>query len=220
MKFLHFLALIAGFTTPAVSETLKTGAIYFDSEHTLQEVLKLSNEKDNEALNRLIANHHVSTKLSEDTDIQIYLAGPTPESPAEFRFINSPTTYWTLTKFIEGLQPTPTSTETFIPNPNPTPNTPTSNATPTPTPAPLPTPVKTDVAIQERKEPSEAETPSPPLRKQYRRVKEGHSNDEGVPESEKVWHQVNGHWKWYPKSREATKKATPVPRFGPVYPGE
>ena len=176
-----FLALVAiGFPMAAFGETLISGAIYFDSENTLQEVLRLSGEKNNEAIGRLVDAHHVSTKVTENADIQVYLAGPGPTSPAEFRFTNNPTTYWTLTKFIEGIRVTYIPTPTPItpppatipvalptPTPNSTPNTP--NATPRTTPTPTPTPSpKPAIALRERED--LPEDSSPPPRKHHRRT--------------------------------------------------
>ena len=207
----YFLAAAAiGFSISALGETLIPGAIYFDSENTLQEVLRLSEVKDNTALGQLVESHHISTNVTENAPILLYLAGPNPESPAEFRFNNNPTTYWTLTKFIEGIRvtPNPTNSETaFTPVvlPSPTPNsTPTPTPTPTPTtPIPTPTP-KSVVAFAEREGTPDSENSPPPLRK-HRRAKEHYSsshppsNDDEVPNDLKVWHQVNGHWKWYVK---------------------
>ena len=69
-----------GFSIPALGETLVSGAIYFDSENTLEEVVKLSELKDNDTLGRLVAAHHVNPKLTEDTEILLYLAGPSRKS--------------------------------------------------------------------------------------------------------------------------------------------
>ena len=215
--------VIVGFTTTGLGETLVSGAIYFDSENTLQEVLKLSDAKDNTALGQLVESHHVSVKTTEPTTIQIYLAGPNPESPAEFRFINNPTTYWTLTKFIEGIRVTPNAapnSTTFMPVvlPSPTPN-----PTPTPTPTPIPTPIPKSVvtSIAEREGLPGAEDSPTPLRK-HRRAREHSSshppsNDDEVPNDQKVWHLVNGRWKWYVKRPEAPS-ASPAPRALPVQP--
>jgi hypothetical protein len=224
MKFasLGSLLSLVIFSTPVFGETLASGAIYFDSENTLQEVFRFSGEADNAALGRLIASHHVSDKLPENADIFLYLAGPNPESPAEFRFINNPTTYWTLTKFIQGIRVAPSATDVNIPVvaiPTPTPNV-LPNATPTPTPLPSPTPTpKSAVASAEREEPSDSETSPPPLlRKHHARVKlkeRPPSTDDDVPDSEKVWHQVNGHWKWYQKRHEVRRALAPTESFPP-----
>jgi hypothetical protein len=228
-----FAPVVVGFATPALGETLISGAIYFDSENTMQEVLKLSGDKDNEALGQLLSAHHVSDKTTEPTPIQLYLAGPNPESPAEFRFINNPTTYWTLTKFISGIRVTPNSAPNptaFIPVVIPSP-TPTLNPTPTPTPTkPIPTPTpRSVVAIRER-EASDSEDSPPPLRKHHRvreREREHYSlthppsNDDEMPNDRKVWHLVDGHWKWYekrPNLPSTTAIASPVPRALPVQP--
>jgi hypothetical protein len=229
-SFLTLLApLIVGFATTGLSETLVSGAIYFDSENTLREVLRLSELKDNNALGQLVASHHVSEKIVDNTDIQLYLAGPNPESPAEFRFVNNPTTYWTLTKFIEGIRvtPNPNSEAAFTPVviPSPTPNsTPTPTPTPTLTSTPTPTPTpKSVVALAEREGTPDPENPPPP--RKHHRTREHFSsshppsNDDEVPNDRKVWHTVNGHWKWYVKRpEENVPTAVPVPRALPVAP--
>ncbi len=105
--------LITLFATsvPVFADTLAKGSVYFDSQKTLEEVVKLSAEKDNESILKLINNGHVSQRTDSDKDIIVTIAGLTPESPAEFRFLTGPTTYWTLTKFVtKSVEPAPTPT--------------------------------------------------------------------------------------------------------------
>ncbi|MBV9645401.1 MAG: hypothetical protein JO334_17725 [Verrucomicrobia bacterium] len=94
---LMFLALLIA-PAPVFADTLAVGTIYFDSAQTLQEVVKLSAQGDNDAIAKLIDNGHVSSQTADQTEIVILTSGSTPVSPAEFRFLNGPTTYWTLTR--------------------------------------------------------------------------------------------------------------------------
>ena len=114
-------------STPVFADTLLAGSVYFDSEQTLKEVINFSKQHDNEGIAKLIKNGHVSNQTVAQTDIAVLISGSTPESPAEFRFLNEPTTYWTLTRSIAHFT-TPIATSTPAPTP-----------TPTPEPKPLPT---------------------------------------------------------------------------------
>ena len=113
-------------STPVFADTLVAGSVYFDSEQTLKEVINLSKQHDNEGIAKLIKNGHVSNQTGAEMDIAVLISGSTPESPAEFRFLNEPTTYWTLTRHIDFTKPIATST--LVPTPAPTPE-----------PKPLPT---------------------------------------------------------------------------------
>jgi hypothetical protein len=122
---------------PVFADTLVVGAVYFDSEQTLKEVINLSAQHDSEGIAKLIQNGHISDQTREEKDIVVLISGSTPESPAEFRFLNGPTTYWTMTKYAANLAkpiltPTPLPTLTSTPVPTPTP-APTESPTPTPT---------------------------------------------------------------------------------------
>ena len=175
-----FVALFI--TSVAVfADTLVVGSIYFDSEQTLKEVINLSAQHDNEGIAKLIQNGHISDQTREEKDIVVLISGSTPESPAEFRFLNGPTTYWTMTKNVANLAK-PIST-------------PTPTSTPLPTPAPPPT-----------------ESPTPtPTSEHHRRQHESNApfdDDNG----QRIWHQVDGKWKWYPANRHPlpVKKALPA----------
>src|SRR6201993_3080070 len=85
-------------SAPVFADTLVVGSVYFDSLQTLNEVIKLSAQHDNEGIAKLIANGHVSNQTAAEMDIVALITGSSPEDPAEFRFLNGPTTYWTLTK--------------------------------------------------------------------------------------------------------------------------
>jgi hypothetical protein len=114
-------------STRAFADTLVAGSVYFDSEQTLKEVINLSEQHDNEGIAKLIKNGHVSNQTGTEMDIAVLISGSTPESPAEFRFLNEPTTYWTLTRHIAHFT-RPIATSAPVPTP-----------TPTPEPKPLPT---------------------------------------------------------------------------------
>ena len=111
-------------STPVFADTLVAGSVYFDSEQTLKEVITLSEQHDNEGIAKLIKNGHVSDRTREEKDIVVLTSGSTPESPAEFRFLNGPTTYWTVTKNV------------------------TNFAKPIATPTPLPTPTRTNANLR------------------------------------------------------------------------
>src|SRR5580704_2972450 len=124
-------------SVPVFADTLLVGSVYFDSEQTLKEVINLSAQHDNEGIAKLIQSGHISDLTREEKDIVVLISGSTPESPAEFRFLNGPTTFWTLTKNVTNFaKPIPTST--VVPTPTPTP-VPTPTPTPVPTESPTPT---------------------------------------------------------------------------------
>ena len=170
-------------SVPVFADTLVVGSVYFDSEQTLKEVINLSAQHDNEGIAKLIQNGHISDQTREEKDIIVLISGSTPESSAEFRFLNGPTTYWTMTKYVANLaKPVPTPTPTPLP-------------TPTPEATPLPT-----------------ESPAP-ISKQLNRQRESNApfhDDNG----KRIWHQVDGKWKWYP----ANNRHVPVKKASP--PGE
>src|ERR1700737_2654115 len=115
-----FIALFIS-SVPVFADTLVVGSVYFDSVQTLKEVIKLSTQHDNEGIARLIENGHISNQTGAEMDIVVLLSGSTPESPAEFRFLNGPTTYWTLTKNVTNFaKPIPTSTPLATLTPKPT----------------------------------------------------------------------------------------------------
>ena len=177
-----FVALFVT-SVPVFADTLVVGSVYFDSLQTLNEVIKLSAQHDNEGIAKLIANGHVSNQTAAEMDIVALITGSSPEDPAEFRFLNGPTTYWNLTKNVTNFtRPIPTSTP--VPTPTPTPE-------PTPVPATSPTPTS----------------------KHYQRQHESNGpfdDDNG----QRIWHQVDGKWKWYP----ANNRHVPVKEALP--PGE
>ena len=151
-------------SVPVFAETLVSGSVYFESQKTLDEVVRLSAAKDNESILKLISSGQVSQPTNTNKDIVVLATGLTPESPAEFRFPGGPTTFWTLTKFV--------AKEEAV------------EAAPTPTPEQLPTP---------------AARP---------RVREPESNDPTDDDNgRRIWHKVNGRWKWHPANRKPVNKA-------------
>ena len=127
-----FIALFIA-SVPVFADTLVVGSVYFDSVQTLNEVIKLSAQHDNEGIAKLINNGHVSIQTGAEMDIVVLISGSTPESPAEFRFLNGPTTYWTLTRYIANFT-RPIATSTPVPTPTPIPEpkaVPTESPTPT-----------------------------------------------------------------------------------------
>jgi hypothetical protein len=109
-------------STPVFADTLVAGSVYFDSEQTLKEVINLSEQHDNEGIAKLIKNGHISDQTQEAKDIVVVISGSTPESPAEFRFLSGPTTYWTVTKNVTNFaEPIPTPTPLPTPTPESTP---------------------------------------------------------------------------------------------------
>jgi hypothetical protein len=175
-------------SAPLFADTLLGGSVYFDSQKTLEEVVKLSAAKDNESILKLINSGHVTQQTEASKDIVILTTGLTSESPAEFRFASDPTTYWTLTKFV---------TREAIVEP-----------TPTPAPEQSPTPAET----HER-------APKPTQRRHW---KESENNDPSDDDNgQRIWHKVDGRWKWYPAHRKPVKKALPPdenPRVAPAQP--
>src|ERR1700726_1377489 len=112
------MTLLVTTAASVFGETLVSGSVYFDSEKTLEEVVKLSAQKDNESILKLIKNGHVSQQIGSEQEIVVLTAGLSPESPVESRFSSGLTKYWTLTKFIAKTA-APPPTPTPIPTPEP-----------------------------------------------------------------------------------------------------
>jgi hypothetical protein len=193
------LLILFATSAPLFADTLLSGSIYFDSQKTLEEVVKLSAAKDNESILKLINSGHVSQQAEATTDIVILTTGLTSESPAEFRFASEPTTYWTLTKFVTReavVEPTPTPGPEQSPNQAPTPDR-ASNPAPATAEAPKGASTRTE--------------------RRHSRVSENNDptdDDNG----QRIWHKVDGQWKWYPAHRKPVKKALPAdqnPRLAP-----
>jgi hypothetical protein len=173
---------IAFFITsaPVLADTLVVGSVYFDSEQTLNEVINLSSQRDNEGIANLIKNGHISDRTREEQDIVVLIGSSTPESPTEFRFLNGPTTFWTLAKNV------------------------TNFAKPIPTPTTESTPLATESSISSSKQ-----------HNQQNENKTRFDDDRG----RRIWHQVDGKWKWYPdNNRHLTGRPAatlPVPAANP-----
>jgi hypothetical protein len=174
--------------SPVFADTLLVRSVYFDSMQTLNEVIELSAQHDNEGIAKLINTGHISSQTAAEMDIVVLVMGSTPDSPAEFRFLNGPTTYWTLTKNVTDLAK-PIATPT--PTPAPTP----------PTPAVEPTPIA-------------AQSPTPVLKQSHRRQNLSPLDDDN---GRRIWHQVDGQWKWYPANRHRVpvEKALPADQKPP-----
>ena len=187
-------------SAPLFADTLLSGSIYFDSQKTLEEVVKLSAAKDNESILKLINSGHVSQQTEATKDIVILTTGLTSESPAEFRFTSEPTTYWTLTKFV--------TRESVV--------------APTPTPAPEPAPAPAETS-ERASTPAPAETPErASTRSERRHLRDSENNDPTDDDNgQRIWHKVDGRWKWYPAHRKPVRKALPPeqnPRVEPATP--
>jgi hypothetical protein len=182
---------------PVLPDTLVSGSVYFDSQNTLAEVVKLSAAKDNESILKLINDGHVSQPTDTNKDIVVLTTGLTSESPAEFRFLNEPTTYWTLTKFVNKeavVEPTPT----------PMPEQPTTLTA-------TPEPIATATATPERM--------TRPTKKRHRRESENNDptdDDHG----QRIWHKVDGKWKWQPAHRKPVRKVLPSDQAPPALPAK
>jgi hypothetical protein len=167
-------------SVPVFADTLVVGSVYFDSLQTLKEVIKLSAAHDNQGIAKLIENGHISNQTGEEMDIVVLISGSKAESPAEFRFLNGPTTYWTLTRNVTNVAK-PIATSTPVPTPT---------ATPEPTPVP-------------------SESPTPTSKQNYRQHESNAPFDDD--NGKRIWHQVDGKWKWYPanKHHAPVKKGLP-----------
>src|SRR5580700_9623124 len=114
-----FIALFIT-SVPVFADTLVVGSVYFDSVQTLNEVIQLSAQHNNEGIAKLIANGHIKNQTGDESEIVVLTSGSAPESPAEFRFVNGPTTFWTVTRNVTNIaRPLPGAT----PEPTPVPAT-------------------------------------------------------------------------------------------------
>jgi hypothetical protein len=111
------LAPFVFWCAPALGDILLEGAIYCDSAATLTEMVNLARAGDNQGLANLIASKHVESKALKDTPVKVLVRGEEPGSPLEFAFPGSPTTYWTLSRWVTpGQLEAPSS-----PSPSPSP---------------------------------------------------------------------------------------------------
>jgi hypothetical protein len=188
-KFLFIASFIT--SVPVFADTLLVGSEYFDSLQTLSEVNKLSAQHDNDGIAKLAENGHIRPQIATDMDIVVLLSGTTPKDPAEFRFLDGPTTYWTLTKNVANLsKPIAVST--------PTPG-PIAAATPRPTATPT---------LESAPAPTESPTATS---KHYQRQHESNASFDD-DNGRRIWHKVDGKWKWYLASKHPVpvKKALPA----------
>ncbi|HEX6565618.1 MAG TPA: hypothetical protein VF020_15110 [Chthoniobacterales bacterium] len=184
---------IASFITsvPVFADTLLGGSVYFDSLQTLSEVNKLSAQHDNDGIAKLAENGHIRPQIATDMDIVVLVSGTTPEEPVEFRFLDGPTTYWTLTKNVANL-----SKPIAVSKPTPGPI---AAATPLPTATPK---------LESTPAPTESPTATS---KHYQRQHESNApfdDDDG----RRIWHKVDGKWRWYSANKHPApeKKALPA----------
>jgi hypothetical protein len=219
------VALMLGLSVASASaDTLVKGSIYFDSENTMRETLKLSADSDNEGISRLLTWEHISQRTIADMEIVVIIAGSRPDDPAEFRFSFSPTTYWTFTrcvtsgssKTLDRLLSNPPSDSTTSPSPSPSPTI-IPSATPSPGVSrldPSPTPEKSPVTnthlIEGTTDAVSTPTPTPKTRHRHRpsRTTSDTSGEENPGDTEgggRVWHIVDGQWKWQPANKKAHK---------------
>jgi hypothetical protein len=172
-KFILIASCIA--SVPVYADTLLTGSVYFDSLQTLSEVNKLTVQHDDDGLAKLAENGHIRPQIATDMDIVVLISGTVPEDPAEFRFLDGPTTYWTLTKNVANL------------------SKPVAISKPTPGPIVAATPLPTATPLKTAPAPTESPTAT---WKHHRRQHESNApfdDDNG----RRVWHKVDGKWKWY-----------------------
>jgi hypothetical protein len=187
-KALLFLAALLSTVCSTLSETLLQGAVYFDSRETLSQIQAFAAAKDNVAIERLIEQGRVSKPTPADQDVKATLSGNSPTSPAEFSFTDNPgATYWTLSKFIVVY-----------------------NKMPSPAMAPTP-------KVEAAPEPNE---PAPAAIKSKHPHRSEERTSDGKPDSEngsKIWHKVDGQWKWYPANRKPEVRRA-IPRATLVSP--
>jgi hypothetical protein len=147
----------------------------------------LSSQRDNEGIAKLITDGRISKQITTSTEVVILTSGTTPDSPAEFRFLDGPTTYWTLSKFV-----------TYPIK---------SAASPIPTATPASTPIEEkydDNGVIDQATPSQT-----PKHQNRPRSRGGSPFDDD--NGQRIWHQVDGKWKWQPanKHRLEVRKALP-----------
>jgi hypothetical protein len=118
------LALFGFSCAPALGDILLEGAIYCDSATTLSEMVNLARAGDNQGLANLIASKHVESKALKDAPVKVLVRGEEPGSPLEFAFPGSPTTYWTLSRWVTPGQLEAPSSPSPSPSPAPVPASP------------------------------------------------------------------------------------------------
>jgi hypothetical protein len=171
-------------------QTLLAGSQYYDSFFTLAQVVIMQAAGDKEGL-AWQAEHKHAMPAPESKPIIVIAHGAEPDSPTEFYFVGSGETHlWTFSSNV--LMPEQLPKPSASPTPAPSP----AAAATTPSPTPMPKPTATPIAAEDAK-----------ATKRRHRAKEAG----GTPEEEKVWHQIDGKWKWYDKRYH-------VPRAKPVNP--
>jgi hypothetical protein len=207
MKTLLILFITAA--SPALGDTLLKGAVYFDSRETLDQIVTLAGAEDNAAIDRLINQGRISLPTETEQEVVVALAGNTPESPVQFHFLNSPTPYWTLNRFLVSR---PLISATPIPLPTPA-STSAQEARPVGSPSPLP--LRTPPPSEE------GETPPATMHKKHRHAAEG--QDKVAPfhtdGGRRIWHKnAAGEWKYYLKDYPPKKPPRAMPVASPPKP--
>jgi hypothetical protein len=179
LKTVLGLALFCWGCSAQANDVLLEGAIYCDSAESLSEVLGLAQAGDNQGLVKMIASGRVLPKMLENKPVKVLTRGEDPDSPLEFRFFDSPATYWTLTRWV-GPEPKPPAPSSL------------SSATPIPSASPAPTPIPKDIKPEEKD--TKREEKRPPF------------DDQG---GQIIWHQVDGKWKWRPRDPAHFKGVVP-----------
>lgn len=110
------LFLLLWLPASAWADSLVQGAVYFDSLPSLWKAQRLSETKDNRGIMEMLDQNYISGPTENELEIEVLSRGDSAESASEFRFLNAPTTFWTLTRLIK-ITPKPTPT----PQPTPTP---------------------------------------------------------------------------------------------------
>lgn len=200
-------------TAAAPADTLRQGMVYFDSAEALKEAATLAAKGDNDGLRKMYEDGHL-TVVERDREVILltYPADDDPQAPAKFCFMTNLTPRWTFARSLDITPPQP-----FLPQPEPEPEL--SPLPPTPTPTPLPTPSAasspTPAPTAEAEDDSTPDAiPRPP---QGRRApSKGDGGGEDPLEKRwgpKVWHNDNGHLRWYYKNRPPA--ARPIQRALP-----
>jgi hypothetical protein len=100
--------------------TLLEGAVYYDSEITFEQARSFRILKEDDSLDQLVKVGHVSAATTAERPVWIITPGNN-DNPAEFTFLDNPTTYWTASRYLrlDAATPTPAA-----PSPTPVPTKP------------------------------------------------------------------------------------------------
>jgi hypothetical protein len=180
----------------AESQTLLAGKQYYKDFRTLAQVV-IMNDANDEGGIKYLTKRGLIKENPENRAIVIVSIGQENDSGCEFSFPESPVLYWTFTQNVS-IQNSPALTPVPVLIPVPI-SVPSVISVPDP-PRPTPTP---KVVTQEP-----AKQPTQRVAHKHREEPSRREQDD-TPEKDKVWHQVNGKWKWYDK-RNYAPRAQPV----------